>query len=169
MNKARTGEVLPKMPEPGASIIRTPDQLMDAVHGFNNGKSLVFVKPVATCAEAPPNTAPQPSNFYGTNVTMTCVNISTIPLPPPPPPSPTTLQSAGNVISGRGQSQLDRRRRRRPNPFNSSNRTTISGGNSFSRYRYVSDDARSEPASGNESNIETDSASSINSFNFDPD
>lgn len=196
---------LPKAYEPGEFVYRTDQELSHAIHGGQDLKPINFVKPMATCAEAPTNTAEQPSNFYGTNVNtastqasnstpspltsipqiisnsdMTTTNpalplrpfplvLLSVPLPPPPPPPTTPSTPPTTQIRPRrsGQEQLERRRRRRPNPFNSNQRTTITG-QPLSRYRYISEDTRTD-ASGNDSSMETDSANSADSFNFDPD
>lgn len=173
IQRVRGGEGIPETLEPGQSITRSPEQLTDAVHGFLGRKSIVFVKPMATCAEAPPNTNEHPTTFYGTNVNISSsISISnpivlmSIPLTPPAPPITTTSQTSN---SRSNSSRIMRFRRTRPNPFNQIQRSTISNRHGLSRYRYTSDEARSEQASANNSNTDTDSVDSASSYNFDPE
>lgn len=184
MDLVKSGKPVPEPLELGQSITKTHEDITNYVHGFRDRKPISFVKPVATCAEAHPNTFEPPTSFYGVaaannspiQAESTDLNVllwasaknrtdDSLPLIPNPPliitPLTTTTQISRLTSSSRGQAILDRRRRRRPNPFNSLNRTTIPTPVTLTRYRY--NRSESEESEG------MDSANSAESYNFDPE
>lgn len=173
--------------EPAVYIYRNPDEYRIDISGGENEKPICFVKPMATCDEAPVNTAPQPADFYGVAAMLS--NLSTpppllsysAPLRSPPSPLPTlSTITSPNTPANTPQTSPTRRaaprtrslmnRRRRANPFNSNPRFTINQGSPVLnqiQYRYISEETRSEASEADES-MDVGSDDTDHEFNFDP-
>lgn len=162
---------IPQEFEPGELIYRTDNEYQTAILGGDNIQPITFIKPIATCAEAPPNTALPTTSFYGVATTLTMTAATTISIPPPPSPQPTlsTILSPQTSPATRNIGTLLNRRRRRSNPFNSNAVYIVNQGRpllTISQYRYISEETRSE-ASEEDDSMEIGSDESDAEFNFD--